>query len=164
MGLHNIYPPFGNMGRVRFIGNRFAGIKKEKSFKTQNSISVIMMMRESTKDVGQEGEDIAFSYIRQQGYRVVDRNYRCPYGEVDLIAKDGETFVFIEVKSRQSTLFGQPEEAVDFKKRKKLSTVALWYLEEKKINDYRARFDVISILLSKQPPEIKLFRDAFDFI
>jgi len=123
-----------------------------------------MMARDSTKNVGQEGENMAFYYICQQGYRVVDRNYRCPYGEIDLIAKDGETFVFIEVKSRQSTLFGQPEDAVDFKKRKKLSTVALWYLEEKKIDNYRARFDVVSILLSKQPPEIKLFRDAFDFI
>ena len=122
------------------------------------------MVRNSAKDVGQEGEDIAFSYICQQGYRVVDRNYRCPHGEIDLVAKDDETFVFIEVKSRQSTLFGQPEEAVDFRKRKKLSTVALWYLAEKKINNYHARFDVVSILLSKQPPEIKLFRDAFDFI
>lgn len=121
-------------------------------------------MRESTRNMGQQGENMAFSYICQQGYRVVERNYRCPYGEVDLIAKDGEIFVFIEVKSRQSTLFGQPEEAVDFKKRKKLSTVALWYLAEKKIDNYHARFDVVSILLSKQPPEIRLFRDAFDFI
>lgn len=122
------------------------------------------MTRNSTRDMGQDGENIAFSYIRQQGYRVVERNYRCPYGEIDLIAKDGETFVFIEVKSRQSALFGQPEDAVDFRKKKKLSTVALWYLEEKNINNYHARFDVVSIMLSKQPPEIKLFRDAFDFV
>jgi len=122
------------------------------------------MMRSSTKDTGQEGEDIAFAYLCKHGYRVMDRNYRCPHGEIDLIAKDGKTIVFIEVKSRQSTMFGQPEEAVDFKKRKKLSTVALWYLEEKKITDCHARFDVVSILLSKEPPEIQLFRDAFDFV
>jgi putative endonuclease len=125
---------------------------------------VIAMVRNSTRSKGQEGENIAFSYLRQRGYHVMDRNYRCPCGEIDLIAKDGETLVFVEVKTRHSTIFGQPEEAVDFKKRKKMSAVALWYIEEKKINNYYARFDVVSILLSKDPPEIQLFRDAFDFV
>ncbi len=120
------------------------------------------MTEQSTKERGRDGEDIALNYLRKQGYRIIERNYRCRYGEIDLIAKDGKTLVFVEVKSRRSTAFGAPEEAVGAAKQKKISNVALWYLQEKNISNHSARFDVVSILSTGQDQVIELIRDAFD--
>ena len=120
------------------------------------------MIERSTKEQGRSGEDLAQDYLRKQGYKIIERNYHCRYGEIDLIARDGETLVFVEVKSRRSTAFGTPEEAVGAAKQKKISIVALWYLAERNIHDTAARFDVVSILLTGRSRKIELIRDAFD--
>jgi len=120
------------------------------------------MTEQSTKEQGRSGEDIALNYLRKQGYKIIERNYRCRYGEIDLIARDGKTLVFVEVKSRRSTAFGAPEEAVGTAKQKKISTVALWYLEEKNIHNRDARFDVVSVMSTGQEQKVELIRDAFD--
>lgn len=94
----------------------------------------------------------------------MERNYRCRYGEIDLIAKDGETIVFIEVKSRRTASFGDPEESVSQAKQRKISTVALYYLEDKGLYDRPARFDVVSVFASSSEQKITLIPDAFDLI
>lgn len=81
---------------------------------------------------------------------------------MDLIAKEKDTLVFIEVKTRTSTLFGPPQLAVTFSKQRQLSKVALCYLKEKQIEDVKARFDVVAILLGPKKEEIELIRDAFN--
>ena len=83
-------------------------------------------------------------------------------GEMDIIAKEKDTLVFIEVKTRTSTEFGPPQLAVNFSKQRQLSKVALNYLKEKGLEDVKARFDVVAILLGQKREEIELIKDAFD--
>lgn len=111
---------------------------------------------------GKKGEDIAAVYLRKKGYRIVERNYRCRYGEIDIIAMDAGDIVFVEVKSRKSESFGSPEEAVGIVKQKKISNVALNYLQEKEITDHNARFDIVTVRLIPEGNRINIIRDAFD--
>jgi putative endonuclease len=105
---------------------------------------------------------VAVRYLKKKGYRIVERNYLCKMGEMDIIAKEKETWVFIEVKTRTSTTFGPPQLAVNPTKQMQLSKVALYFLKEKRLEDVRARFDVVAILLRPKGEEIELIRDAFD--
>lgn len=128
-----------------------------------------MVMTADVKDVrkistGKEGEKIAADFLKKNGYRIVETNYRCPIGEIDIIARDKSELVFVEVKARKSSAMGYPEQAVGVKKQRKMSQLALWYLQEKKTNDARARFDVVAILLLPSGNEIRLIRNAFDLV
>ncbi len=81
---------------------------------------------------GKEGEQIALAYLRKNGYRICETNFRCPLGEIDIIAREKTNeIVFIEVKTRKSNQLGYPEQAVGVRKQKKLSQLALWYLQKK---------------------------------
>jgi putative endonuclease len=100
--------------------------------------------------------------LKQKGYRVIERNYVCKIGEMDIIAKEKDTLVFVEVKARTSTTFGPPQLAVNPSKQMQLSKVALNFLKEKKLEDVKARFDVVAILLGARGEEIELIKDAFD--
>lgn len=112
---------------------------------------------------GRTGEDLAAGYLLENNYKIIGRNYRCPLGEIDIIARDGQKIVFVEVKSKNSGRFGRPEEAVDRKKQAKLSRVALFYLKSKSALDAPARFDVVSVYMDRQgPPVIRLYKNAFD--
>lgn len=113
---------------------------------------------------GKEGEKIAVDYLKKNGYRIAEVNYRCPIGEIDIVARDKNELVFVEVKARKSSALGYPEQAVGLKKQKKMSQLALWYLQEKKLGDIRARFDVVAILMLPSGNDIRLIRNAFDFI
>jgi putative endonuclease len=113
---------------------------------------------------GKEGECIAADFLNKNGYRICETNFRCPIGEIDIIARDKNTLVFVEVKTRKSEELGYPEEAVGIKKQRKMSQLALWYLQQKKVADTDARFDVIAITLLPQGEEIKLIKNAFDLI
>ncbi len=115
----------------------------------------------STKS-GKLGETIAMDYLRRYGYRIVESNYRCALGEIDVIATEGKTVVFIEVKSRKTERFGEPQAAVGLQKQKKISMVAQNYLKEKKLNNVKARFDVVAVRLLPQGPKIELIRNAFE--
>ncbi|MFO7570093.1 MAG: YraN family protein [Smithellaceae bacterium] len=114
-------------------------------------------------DTGKEGEKIAAGYLKQIGYRITEVNYRCPIGEIDIVARDKDTLVFVEVKARKSGLMGYPEQAVGVKKQKKMSQLALWYLQEKKLSDANTRFDVVAVVLCPGAPDIRLIKNAFDF-
>ena len=113
-------------------------------------------------DLGKLGEDLAFKRIKRLGYRKIIRNYRCPLGEVDLIAQDGDTLAFIEIKTRRAGTTGYAKEAVDEKKKRQLSKVALYYLKDNQSSDAKARFDVVAVSLDGNEQRIEVVKDAFE--
>jgi len=114
------------------------------------------------QEIGKEGESIAVRYLKKQGYKIVEQNYRSKVGEIDIIAKDKKTLVFVEVKTRRSRSFGSPKWAVTPKKQKAISMTALYYLKMTNQTGANARFDVVSILAQGEAPQIELVRNAFD--
>ena len=114
------------------------------------------------KELGKKGEQLALEFLKKKGYRIIEKNYVCKLGEMDIIAKEKDTLAFIEVKTRTSTTFGPPQSAVNSKKQMQLSKVALYFLKEKGVEDVKARFDVVAILLGPKGEEIELIRDAFE--
>ncbi|MBU0665555.1 MAG: YraN family protein [Proteobacteria bacterium] len=113
--------------------------------------------------LGQQGEDLAVQYLLKVGYRIIERNYRNYYGEIDIIANEPKSFVFVEVKTRRNVLFSHPCEAVTRKKQIKISKVAMAYMTENNLTEVAARFDVVAILLPDDtPPKIDLIQNAFD--
>jgi putative endonuclease len=109
---------------------------------------------------GQHGEEIAVSYLKKKGYTLLHRNYRTPLGEADIIVRDNNAIVFVEVKARTSVAFGQPFEAVGSRKQEKLKNVALYYLKQHN-NQTPVRFDVISIISRNGKDEINHIIEAF---
>ncbi|MDD3114331.1 MAG: YraN family protein [Anaerovibrio sp.] len=100
------------------------------------------------KTLGNKGERLAAEYLGSHGYRIVETNYRCQFGEIDIIASRGDLLVFAEVKTRRSLRFGRPGEAVDFCKQRKITRTAAWYIHGKKLDNCHFRFDVLEILRS----------------
>ena len=119
-------------------------------------------MTQARLELGRYGEDLAYKRIKRLGYRKIIRNYRCPLGEVDLIANDGDTLVFIEIKTRRGKSTGYAKEAVDARKQRQLSKVALSYMKSNDCSDPKARFDVIAISIKEDKPEIEVVKNAFD--
>ncbi len=113
---------------------------------------------------GKEGEQIAAAYLKKNGYRIIETNFRCPVGEIDIVAKEENDLVFVEVKTRKSIALGYPEQAVGMRKQKKMSQLALWYMQKRSIADTNARFDVVAITLIPDNNEVRLIKNAFDFI
>ena len=110
------------------------------------------------REVGREFEDAAAAYLENNGYVILERNYRDPMGEIDIIAKDGRELVFVEVKYRRNLEKGDPAEAVHFLKQRKIRNAAKGYLYRRRLGDcIPSRFDVVAIL----GQEIRLIKDAF---
>ena len=114
------------------------------------------------KSTGRKGEEIAAAYLQKAGYRLLERNYRCLFGEIDIVAEEGRTIVFAEVKSRRTGGYGDPQLAVGLPKQKKLSQVALHYLNERHLTNRCARFDVVAVRLLSGESRIELIRNAFE--
>lgn len=114
--------------------------------------------------IGNQGESLAVQFLRKNGAKIVEKSYRCKAGEIDIIARVKKQLCFIEVKTRNSELFGRPEESVDAKKQKQMAKTALWYLQSKKSKDTACRFDVISIQQNghDDEPEIRWIQNAFE--
>jgi putative endonuclease len=113
-------------------------------------------VNQSKKDVGQYGEDRAAEHIQQAGLSILDRNYRCPHGEMDIIASEGTLLVFIEVRTRSSGRFGWGEESVTSQKRTRLHRIATHYIKYMGYKDWPPiRFDLVAIrvaeTMEKQP-------------
>ena len=120
-------------------------------------------MSEKRGILGQAGEELATAYLEKAGYKILIRNYRQKCGEIDIIAEDRGTLVFVEVKTRKSTSFGIPFAAVTEKKQRQIGRVAQVYLSSNNLFNHPARFDVISILMDEdRPPVIELLPNAFD--
>jgi putative endonuclease len=113
-------------------------------------------------EIGKRGEDLALKRLKKMGYKKFIRNYRCALGEVDLIAEDGGILVFIEIKTRRGRSIGYAKEAVDERKRRQLSKVALAYMKSNDCFDTSARFDVVAISLWGDKPRIEVIKNAFD--
>ncbi len=95
---------------------------------------------------GNKGEELAVEHLKANGYRILARNVRSKFGEIDCVAQQGRTLCFVEIKARSSTTFGWPEESVHPKKQWRLVRLARWYLQSKRLDDCPVRFDVVSIL------------------
>lgn len=111
------------------------------------------------REKGQAGEVRAAVCLEEKGYRILERNYRCGHGEVDLIASKDGWIVFVEVKYRKTDSMGLPQEAVNHRKQQRISRAALFYLTEHSLAENRIRFDVIAILGEK----ITHLEDAFEY-
>jgi len=112
--------------------------------------------------LGKEGERIAEQYLKRKGYKVVERNYRCAAGEVDLIVLDRRVIVFVEVKTRTGHGFGTPLEAVQPRKQRKMMQAAQFFLSQKKLHQRDARFDVVGISWPAREPVIEHVENAFE--
>lgn len=110
--------------------------------------------------VGKLGEDLACSYLKKAGYKIIERNFRIRGGEIDIIAKEGETLVYIEVKTRTSHKFGLPEEAVNYHKLKFLDRASKFYRLSRNNLPELERIDVLAIDLSEKDPQYKLIKNA----
>ncbi len=118
------------------------------------------------KILGNEGERLAARFLRQQGFKILARQYHTKLGEIDLICRDGVTIVFVEVKTRRSEAAGRPEEAITFAKQKQLTRVGLAFLKEHQLLECPARFDVVSIVwpADSRDPQIDHYRHAFSAV
>jgi putative endonuclease len=111
---------------------------------------------------GRKGERIACRYLMQLGFDILARRYRNRSGEVDIIAFEKETLVFVEVKTRSSRQFGEPWEFVDWRKRHILRRTAEGFIADHNLNRYTYRFDIVSVVTPEgQKEEVRLFRNAF---
>lgn len=112
--------------------------------------------------LGRTGERLAAEELTRRGYRIVERNYRCTYGEIDLVAEDGEDLVFVEVKTRRGIAYGLPEEAINGRKRQKLVQVASCYLDAHACADRPWRIDAVAVQMSQQGrlQEIRVYQHA----
>jgi putative endonuclease len=120
-------------------------------------------MGDERKSLGKAGEDLAERYLKRQGYAIVQRNYRCPLGEIDLIALNKRVVVFVEVKTRRVDTSGAPLESVNAVKQRRLKRTALHYLNKHRLHDRDVQFDVVGISLRSDPPTVQHVRHAFDF-
>ncbi|MFA6981315.1 MAG: YraN family protein [Ignavibacteriaceae bacterium] len=118
-------------------------------------------MQSSTKEKGKEGEDLAASFLVEKGFEIIERNYRYGKGEIDIVARDKDFLVFVEVKSRESLEYGKPEEAITKRKMSQIRKIAEAYLAEKNITDENIRFDVVAILFLGGETTINYYENAF---
>ncbi len=109
------------------------------------------------KEEGKEGEDLAVKTLKKKGYRIIERNYRNLFGEIDIIAEEDGYLVFVEVKKRNSARFGDPLLAVDKKKKQHIVRSAMVYLKNNKCFDRKVRFDVVGI----DREQVKVVKHAF---
>lgn len=114
----------------------------------------------STTSAGRHGEDLACLFLKEHGYKIIERNYRIRGGEIDVIALDGKTLVYVEVKTRSGHAFGLPEESVTPLKLRFLERAAKFYRNARKNLPEAERIDVVSVDISAKTPHFKLIRNA----
>jgi putative endonuclease len=120
-------------------------------------------MKAFNKDIGALGEDISNNYLKGLGYKILDKNFRCKCGEIDLVARNNDYICFVEVKTRYGTSFGMPAESVVSSKQHKIYKTAQVYILMKNIIDFNFRFDVIEVILNNTNNDflINHIEDAF---
>jgi len=117
------------------------------------------------KRLGGIGEKVAIEYLKKQGYHIIETNFKCKQGEIDIIAADDDIIVFIEVKTRSSDVYGQPSEAVNYYKQRKIVQVALTYLAKRNLFNWMSRFDVVEVIMEQTDKiaNINLIKNAFEY-
>lgn len=121
-------------------------------------------MLDSRKELGAKGEKLAAKFLKRGGYRIIQSNYRCKLGEIDIIAERDRTIVFVEVRTKQTEEFGPPQYSINAAKRRQISKAALSYIREKNLVEQSCRFDVIGITFSSKSrkPKIEHIENAFE--
>ena len=121
-------------------------------------------MLDSRKELGAKGEKLAARFLKRKGYKIIQRNYRCKLGEVDIVAEQDKTLVFVEVRTQQTEKFGPPQYSINSAKRSHISRVALFYIKEKRLVEQSCRFDVIAITFpsGSRKPNIEHIENAFE--
>ena len=127
-----------------------------------SAVQRTVSMQNKQQKFGKRSEDLAAWYLKENGYKIIEQNYRNRMGEIYIIAQEKKTIVFVEVKSRRSIRYGSPKWAVTPKKQRKISMVALYYLKATKQSDAKARFDVVAITSNRDEPQIEIVKNAFD--
>ena len=112
--------------------------------------------------LGKKGEALALKKLKKLGYKCVEKNYRCALGEIDLIARDGDCLVFIEIKTRKGYSIAYAKEAVDKRKMRQVSKTALAYMKEHDCCEAKSRFDVVAVYLGRDNEEIEVIPNAFE--
>jgi putative endonuclease len=116
----------------------------------------------ATRDAGERGENLAVAFLRRNGFRIRERNFRTPVGELDVIAEEADLLCFVEVKWRRGSAAGHPAEAVTPEKQRRIARAAEWYLTRHRLHGSACRFDVVAIVArDDEAPSAELFRDAF---
>ena len=118
-------------------------------------------IRNENKQKGDKGEDFIAKYIEENGYEILSRNFKCYYGEIDIIFKDKDEIVFSEVKSRNGIKYGYPAESVTYFKRNHILNTAKYFLYINGLLNENIRFDVIEVYLNKKPPLINQIKSVF---
>ena len=121
-------------------------------------------MADHRRVLGKTGEEAAVQYLLRHGYHILERNYRCRFGEIDLIARDGGTLTFIEVKTRRSQRFGPAASAVTVKKQRHLVKASQVYMAQAGRTTDFCRFDVLTIEMDGVTPRIELIKNAFQLL
>lgn len=111
--------------------------------------------------LGKAGEDLAVAELERRGYAILDRRYRTRHGEIDIVARDGETTVFVEVKVRVTSDFGSAAEAVTPRKQRRVASMAIDYLARHRLTDRPCRFDVVAIDGAGPGSAVAVYRSAF---
>jgi putative endonuclease len=112
--------------------------------------------------LGKLGEDLARERLKDCGYKILTTNYTCPFGEIDVIARDGDVLVFVEIKTRKNKSLGQVKEAVNSRKQRHISKAALAYMKSHNLFESKARFDVVAVGLLDGKKEIEIIKNAFE--
>lgn len=129
----------------------------------QGSVPVLVKPKNAARQgLGRTGERMAGEALHQRGYSILERNFRCQYGEIDLVAEHEGELVFVEVKTRRGTAFGRPEEAVTFRKQQKILEVASYYLDTHNCWQRAWRIDVVAVQFSQAGKfeEIRVYQHA----
>ena len=119
-------------------------------------------MQDFNKNLGQAGEDFAAKFLESKGYKIIEKNFRIRFAEIDIIAELNDEIIFVEVKTRSNTRCGLPAEAVDLRKQKKIIQAASVFLQDDKFFDRPCRFDVIEIYSSGKNFEVRHIENAFE--
>jgi putative endonuclease len=125
-------------------------------------IERVLTVPDARKSFGDRAEEFAANFLKENGYKIICRNYKTRLGEVDIIAQDNDTVCFIEVKARKSGRFGTGAESVSALKQRQVSKAALIFLKEKRLLNNKARFDVVSLDYSSGKAEAELIKNAFE--
>lgn len=119
-------------------------------------------MQTNNLELGKVAEESAAKFLEKSGYRILKRNYRTRFAELDIIAKERGVICFVEVKARRTDRFGLPQEAVSRLKQLQISKAALAFLKENKLLEHKARFDVVSVSYCGNDARFNLIKDAFE--
>ena len=118
--------------------------------------------KKTNKSIGNFGEKTACDFLKKQGYKIIETNYHySKLAEIDIIAKEKNTIVFVEVKARLNDRFGMPREAINYKKQQKIRRTAEFYLISNNLNDKNCRFDCVEIVGNREDFTVEHFKNAF---